>query len=111
MQETLDAAMLVKMSERGQTGTVIVDGPLAIDCVLSKESAKLKGIETTMSEEADILLMPDIASGNIAIKALIYLAKAKVGGIIVGAKAPIVLLSRSDTAEIKLISIALASVI
>jgi len=64
-----------------------------------------------MSEDADILLFPDIASGNISVKALIYLAGAKVGGLIVGATAPIVLLSRSDTAEIKLISIALASVL
>lgn len=111
MPETIDSAILTKMSERGQLGEIEFDGPLAIDVVLSSQAAKDKDISTNMSESADIFLVPDIASGNIFVKSLIYLAKAKVGGVIVGAKAPIVLLSRSDTSQLKLYSIALGCVI
>jgi len=111
MPETEEYAMLTKMSERHQLGDVIFEGPLAIDVVLSKDAAKAKKIDTVMSEDADIFLVPDIASGNIFAKALIYLANAKIGGIVMGAKIPIVLLSRSDTAETKLNSIALGCVV
>ena len=111
MPETEEYAMLTKMSERHQLGDVIFEGPLAIDVVLSRDAAKAKKIDTVMSEDADIFLVPDIASGNIFAKALIYLANAKIGGIVMGAKIPIVLLSRSDTAETKLNSIALGCVV
>jgi len=111
MPETVDAAILTKMSERGQLGNIIFDGPLAMDVVLSKQAAEAKHIKTEMAEDADIFLMPDIASGNIFAKALIYLADAKIGGVVMGAKVPIVLLSRSDTAQIKLFSIALGCLV
>ncbi len=111
MPETLDAAMLTKMSERGQLGNVYVEGPIATDVVLSEAAKKAKGIETELTLDADIFLLPDIASGNIAVKSLLYLADATVGGLVVGATCPIVLLSRSDTAEIKMASIALAAAI
>ena len=111
MPETTDAAMLTKMSQRHQLGNIIFEGPLAIDVVLSKDAAKAKHIETDMPEDTDIFLVPDIASGNIFAKALIYLADAKIGGIVMGAKLPIVLLSRSDTAETKLNSIALGCIV
>jgi len=111
MPETEEYAMLTKMSERHQLGDVIFEGPLAMDVVLSRDAAKAKKIDTVMSEDADIFLVPDIASGNIFAKALIYLANAKIGGIVMGAKIPIVLLSRSDTAETKLNSIALGCVV
>lgn len=106
MPETIDYAVLSKMAERGVFGKDFVfDGPLGFDIVVSKEAAKMKGVFTSVSEEADIWLCPDVASGNILSKALIYFAKAKVGGIITGASAPIILLSRSDTPDRKLYSI------
>lgn len=109
MPETVDGALLTKMSERHQLGNIEVEGPLAIDVVLSKDAAAAKKIDTPMSEDTDIFLVPDVATGNIAIKSLIYLADVTVGGIVVGATAPIVLLSRSDTKKQKLASIALAA--
>ncbi|MFP4458815.1 MAG: bifunctional enoyl-CoA hydratase/phosphate acetyltransferase [Candidatus Zixiibacteriota bacterium] len=109
MPETIDAALLAKMSDRGQLGNIIVDGPIAIDVVLSKDAAAAKKMQSPLTEDADIFLLPDIASGNISVKSLIYLAGATVGGIVVGATVPIVLLSRADSAAIKLASIALAA--
>ncbi len=107
MPETLDYAALAKMADRGVFGANFVfDGPLGFDIVASKRAAEMKGIKTPVSQEADIWLCPDVASGNILSKALIYFAGAKVGGIITGAKAPIILLSRSDTPDRKLYSIA-----
>ena len=111
MPETTDAVALADMCKRGELGDVLFEGPLAMDVVLSRDAAKMKKIETQMAEDTDIFLVPDISSGNIFAKALIYLADAKIGGIIMGAKLPIVLLSRSDTAETKLYSIALGCVV
>jgi phosphate butyryltransferase len=111
MQETVDAAGLVKMAERGDIKDVIIDGPIAFDAAIDKEAAKTKGIISPVAGDVDIFLVPDIASGNIFVKSLIYLANAKVGGVIVGAGAPIVLLSRSDSAEAKLLSMALGAMI
>jgi len=107
MPETLDYAVLAKMTDRGVFGkNFVFDGPLGFDIVASREAAEMKGINTPVSQEADIWLCPDVASGNILSKALIYFSGAKVGGIIAGAKAPIILLSRSDTPDRKLYSIA-----
>lgn len=111
MPETVDAAILAKMAQRGQLGKVVVDGPVAFDLAVSSQAAEIKGVESPIAGETDIFLVPDIATANISVKALIYLGKVKVGGIVVGAKAPIVLLSRADTAEIKLNSIALGALI
>jgi phosphate butyryltransferase len=111
MQETVDAAGLVKMAERGDIKDVTIDGPIAFDAAIDKEAAKMKGIVSPVAGEVDIFLVPDIASGNIFVKSLIYLANAKVGGVIVGAGAPIVLLSRSDSTEAKLLSMALGAII
>jgi len=111
MQETIDASVITKMAERGDIKDVIVDGPLAFDVALDEKSAEIKGIDSPIAGDTDIFLVPDIASGNIMVKALIYLADAKVGGIVVGGGAPIVLLSRSDTAQMKLYSMALGAII
>lgn len=108
MQPTLDAAALVAMNQRGQINNCIVDGPLALDNAVSVEAAKQKGLSGDTAGNADILLVPNIESGNILYKSLIYFAKAKVGAIIQGAKAPIVLTSRADSAESKVYSLALA---
>ncbi|MRX73150.1 phosphate butyryltransferase [Bacillus lacus] len=108
MQATLDAAALSQMNARGQIQHCIVDGPLALDNAISPAAAKHKGIDGRVAGQADILLVPNIETGNALYKSLIYFAQAKVGAVISGAKAPIVLTSRADTAESKLFSLALA---
>ncbi len=107
MQETIDAAVLSKMGDRGVFGNgVVVDGPLGFDMVADEEAAKMKGVRTSVAGKSDVWLVPDVASGNILSKALIYFAKSKIGGIVAGARAPIILLSRADTPMRKFYSIA-----
>ena len=107
MPATIDAACLAKMSERGQIVGGIVDGPLGFDNAISKEAAKHKGVESPVSGEVDIVLVPNIESGNIFAKGLVYLANAVPAGLLLGAKVPVVLVSRSDSVQSKLYSIAL----
>lgn len=111
MIPTTDAASLVIMNQRGQITGCIVDGPLALDNAISITAAKQKGITTETAGRADILVVPSIEAGNILYKSLIYFANAKVGAVIQGATAPIVLTSRADSAESKLYSLALAILI
>ena len=108
MQATIDAAALSLMNKRGQITGCVIDGPLALDNAISIAAAEHKGIKSEVAGNADILIVPSIEVGNALYKALIYFAKAKVGAIISGAKAPIVLTSRADSAESKLYSVALA---
>ncbi|WP_242212226.1 phosphate butyryltransferase [Bacillus cereus group sp. BfR-BA-01383] len=108
MQATIDAAMLTQMNRRGQIKNCIVDGPLALDNAVSQIAAEHKGIVSDVAGKADILLVPTIEAGNVLYKSLIYFANAKVGAMIAGAKAPIVLTSRADSAETKVYSLALA---
>jgi phosphate butyryltransferase len=108
MSATIDAAALSMMNDRGQIKGCIVDGPLALDNAVSPAAAEHKGIVSEVAGNADILLVPDIEAGNILYKSLVYFANAKVGAVIAGAKAPIVLTSRADSAESKLYSLALA---
>ncbi|MGB9678773.1 MAG: phosphate butyryltransferase [Thermoanaerobacteraceae bacterium] len=110
MQATLDAAVLSKMSERGQIKGAIIDGPLALDNALSVEAARHKGIISPVAGNADILLVPDIEAGNMLYKSITYIGERKIAGIIMGAKKPIVLTSRSDSSEAKFNSIMLASI-
>jgi phosphate butyryltransferase len=111
MPETVDSAGLVKMAERGDIPDVTIDGPVAFDVAIDAEAARMKGITSPVAGDTDIFLVPDIASGNILVKSLIYLAGAKVGGVVVGGGAPIVLLSRSDSAAMKLYSMAVGAAI
>lgn len=108
MQATVDAAMLSKMNDRGQIRGCIVDGPLALDNALSVEAAEHKGIKSPVAGHADILLMPNIESGNVLYKALTYTTESKSGGVLLGAKAPVVVTSRADSFESKVNSIAMA---
>ncbi|MDM5235875.1 phosphate butyryltransferase [Bacillus cereus] len=108
MQATIDAAMLTQMNRRGQIKNCIVDGPLALDNAVSQIAAEHKGIVSDVAGKADILLVPTIEAGNVLYKSLVYFANAKVGAMIAGAKAPIVLTSRADSAETKVYSLALA---
>ncbi|MTH52337.1 phosphate butyryltransferase [Bacillus mangrovi] len=108
MQATVDAASLTQMNRRGQIKGCLIDGPMALDIAVSTEAARHKGIGGEVAGQADILLMPNMEAGNVFYKSLIYFAGGKVGGIIAGASAPIVLTSRSDSAESKLYSLAMA---
>ncbi len=108
MPETEDAAALQKMSKNGEFGNAIVEGPIAMDVALSAKAAEKKGIDSQIAGDIDSFLVPNIATGNAIIKIMMKLANAKVGGVVEGAKVPIILLSRSDTAAEKLNSISLA---
>lgn len=109
MKATLDAALLSKMNQRDQIKNCIIDGPLAFDNAVSFASAHHKGIKSEVAGDTDILLMPDIEVGNVLYKTLVWFAKAKVAALILGASAPIVLTSRSDSEESKFDSILLAA--
>jgi len=108
MPETLDAASLTMMNERGQIKDCLINGPLALDNAISTFAAEQKKIKNEVAGQADILAVPEIVTGNVLYKSLMYFANAKVAAVISGAKAPIVLTSRADKAESKLYSIALA---
>jgi len=110
MGATLDAALLSKMNQRDQILNCIVDGPLAFDNAVSFESAKHKEIKSDVAGDTDLLMMPDIEVGNVLYKSLVFFARAKVASMIVGASAPIVLTSRSDSEQAKFDSILLAAV-
>ncbi len=109
MQATLDAALLSKMNQRDQIKNCIIDGPLSFDNAVSYESARHKGIRSEVAGDTDILLMPDIEVGNVLYKSLVFFAKAKVASMILGASAPIVLTSRSDSEQAKYDSILLSA--
>ena len=111
MQSSIDAALLTRMNERGQITGCTVDGPLAMDNAVSAEAAAHKGIKSPVAGNADILLVPNVETGNAAYKILHYFSNARFAGIIAGASAPIVLTSRSDSSESKQNSIALAAFI
>lgn len=112
MQATVDARDLQEACKKGEFGKdIIVEGPLAFDLAVSKEAAKIKGFESKVSGEVDIMLMPTIEVGNGIGKALTYFAGGKSAGIIMGAKAPVVLVSRADSYESKLYSIAYGALI
>ena len=108
MQTTLDAAALCKMADRRQITGGILDGPLAFDNAVSKEAARTKGIESPVAGEADILLVPDLESGNMIAKQLTFMAYAEAAGLVLGARCPIILTSRADSDYARLVSSALA---
>lgn len=107
---TVDAACLSKMAQRRQIRHALVDGPLAFDNAISLEAAKTKEIESDVAGDVDILLAPELNSGNILAKDLEYLAGGVMAGVVVGAKVPVVLPSRSDPPEARLASVAIASI-
>jgi len=107
---TVDAACLSKMAQRRQIRHAMVDGPLAFDNAISLESAQTKQIDSDVAGDVDVLLAPDLNSGNILAKDLEYLAGGVMAGVVVGAKVPIVLPSRSDPPVARLASVAIASI-
>jgi len=108
MPVTMEYAELVKQHKSGLFPDAIIDGPLALDNAVSRESCEIKGIDSPVGGDADLLICPNIEAGNILYKSLAFLAGGKNGGVVLGAKRPIILTSRADSAESKLISIALS---
>lgn len=108
---TLDAANLSKMGDRGQIKNTEIDGPLAFDNAISEEAAEHKGIESPVAGKADILLVPDIEAGNVLYKALVFYAGLPSASLVLGAKVPMVLTSRADSATTKFNSIALGKMV
>lgn len=106
---TADAACLSKMAERGQITRAIVDGPLAFDNAISRESATVKDIKSEVAGDPDILFFPDIQAANMGYKILMYLGKCRAAGIVLGARAPVILTSRADSTDSKLCSIAVCA--
>jgi phosphate butyryltransferase len=107
MPETVDAGELTRMNREGEIEGCIVEGPLSFDLAISEESARIKGFKSQIAGDVDIFLAPDMATGNIVAKSLIYLGNAKMAGCILGAKVPIILVSRGASAEEKMLSILL----
>ena len=106
---TMDAACLALMARRGQIIGAVVDGPLAFDNAISAEAAKEKGIVSDVAGDTDIVLVPDLVSGNILAKNLEYLAAAMAAGVVVGLRAPVILTSRADPQAVRLASLSLAA--
>lgn len=106
---TLDAAILSKMAERGQIKGGIVDGPLAMDNAIDITAARTKGIKSLVAGRADILLAPNLEAGNMLAKELTFVAHAEAGGIVLGARCPIILTSRADDEKARLASCAVAA--
>lgn len=110
-QSTLDAAILSKMSDRGQIKNAVVDGPLAFDNAVFPESSKHKGIVSEVAGKADILLVPNIEVGNALYKSLTMMSQLKAGGVVTGAAVPVIQAPRADPMESKIYSIALCQYI
>jgi phosphate butyryltransferase len=104
---SMEAANLSKMAQRGQIKGALIDGPLALDNAISPEAARVKGIQSDVAGYANVLIAPDIEAGNILAKTIIYFAKGKMASVVVGGRCPLVLPSRSDPPETKLVSMAL----
>ena len=111
VESTMTAAALCKMAERGEITGGTLDGPLAMDNAISEQAARIKGIESPVAGKADILIVPDLVSGNILAKDLDYLAGADGAGVVVGAKVPVALTSRADTPAERVASAALACLV
>jgi phosphotransacetylase len=110
MPATIDAACLCKMAERGQIKGGLLDGPLAFDNAISREAAKTKGIVSDVAGDPDILLVPDLEAGNMLAKQLSFLAGADSAGLVLGARVPIILTSRSDSVRSRIASCAVAMI-
>lgn len=111
MQACVDAAIISKMADRGQIKGALVDGPLAMDVAIDKESCEIKKLKSPVAGDADCLLFPNIESGNVFFKTNTKLCKGELGAVVYGAKVPAVLTSRGDSELTKLYSIALAAMV
>jgi len=108
---SVDALALARMASQGWVEGAIVDGPMALDTAISPASSRIKGISGPVAGQADILIVPNVAGGNIMAKGILYFARARMAGVVVGARVPILINSRADTADTRLLSIAMAVVL
>jgi phosphate acetyltransferase len=111
IQSTLDATALCKMADRGQITGGVLDGPLAFDTAVSEKAAAIKKLVSPVTGKAEILVVPDLESGNMLVKQLVYLGGAQLAGIVLGARVPAILTSRADSAETRLTSCAVAALL
>jgi phosphate butyryltransferase len=111
MPATVDAAALTMMNRRGQLKGAYIEGPIALDVPMSRFAADRKGIETPLVENTDVFIAPDIEAANILYRAILYMAHGESGGIVVGARVPLILLSRAETPETKIRSIAIGRLV
>jgi phosphate acetyltransferase len=109
MPSTIDAASLCKMADRGQITGAVLDGPLALDNAINRDAASIKHIVSPVAGDADILLVPDLEAGNMLAKELSFLANADAAGIVLGARVPIILTSRSDNVRTRMASCAVVA--
>jgi phosphate butyryltransferase len=108
MQATVDAAIISRMNERGQIPGCIIEGPLAFDNAVDIDAARLKGIESPVAGRAEVLIVPNIEAGNIYGKLLTHYCGYRVAHVVVGTKAPILIPSRADRGELKVLCMAMA---
>jgi phosphotransacetylase len=108
---TLDAAALCKMADRGQIVGGLLEGPLALDSAIDPESARVKGIDSPVAGHADVLVAPDLDSGNILVKQLTFMMRADAAGIVLGTRVPVILTSRADSLQTRLASCALGKLL
>ncbi|MBN2104781.1 bifunctional enoyl-CoA hydratase/phosphate acetyltransferase [bacterium] len=111
LPETVDAVKLVEMGRKGEFGSSIIEGPMALDMAFSEEASRIKNVQSRVAGDPDILLVPDVSCGNILAKGLVHLAEARISGVVVGAKIPIALISRAERQETWRLSIALANLL
>jgi phosphotransacetylase len=107
----MEALRLQELADEGEFGDILFDAPLAMDLAISPEACRIKKIESPVAGDADLLLLPDIESGNILYKTLIFLAGAELAAVVMGATNPVILTSRADSAESKLCSLVLSGVV
>jgi phosphate butyryltransferase len=108
IRSTMDARELVRMAEQGAFGNAIVDGPFGLDIAVSAEAARIKDVASDVAGDADILLVPNIETGNVFYKTLTQFTRTKVAGMLSGARCPVIVTSRSDTEEVKFRTLGLA---
>jgi phosphate butyryltransferase len=111
IQSSTEAALLAKMGDRGQIKGCIIDGPLALDVAIDSEATIIKGIKSPVAGDADCLLFPNLESGNVFYKVNTKLARSESAAILMGARVPVVLSSRGDSASVKLFSITLGALL
>ena len=109
MQETVDADELKQMNEKGQIKDCVIEGPISYDLAMNRQSAEIKGFNSPVAGDVDILITPNMTSGNVLAKSLIYSGNSKMAGLIVGAQVPIVLTSRGASTEEKYLSLVLSA--
>lgn len=108
MPSTMDAALIAKMNQRGQITGCVIDGPMAFDNAVDMEAARIKGITSEVGGQADIFIVPNIEAGNVFGKMLTYYCGYRVAHVVMGTKAPILIPSRADNAEVKMLCMAMA---